>query len=57
MTVTTPTTALHPRRSASRAILPTKRHRGTVATPRRCSALVHDQQGPPTTHVQRMLQD
>lgn len=30
---------------------------GGAQVPRRCSALVHDQQGPPTTQVQRMLRD
>jgi hypothetical protein len=58
MNATTPTTALHPRRNASRAILAhhaTLRHRGY--TPAVLRALAHDQQGPPTTHVQRMQRD
>jgi hypothetical protein len=58
MNATTPTTALHPRPSASRAMLAhqaTPRHRGY--TPAVLRALAHDQQGPPTTHVQRMLRD
>jgi hypothetical protein len=58
MNATTPTTALHPRPSASRAILAhhaTPRHPGY--TPAMLRALAHDQQGPPTTHVQRGLRD
>lgn len=58
MTATTPTTAPHPRRNASRAILAhhaTPRHRGY--TPAVLRALAHDQQRPPTTHVQRMQRD
>jgi hypothetical protein len=58
MTATTPTTGLHPRPSASRAILAhqaTLRHPGS--TPAVLRALAHDQQRPPTTHVQRMLRD
>jgi hypothetical protein len=58
MNATTPTTALHPRPSASRAILPhqtTPWHRGY--TPAVLRALAPDQQGPPTTPVQRMQRD
>jgi hypothetical protein len=58
MTTTTPTTVLHPRRSASQTILAhqtTPRHPGY--TPAVLRALAHDQQGPPTTHVQRMLRE
>jgi hypothetical protein len=58
MNATTPTTALHPRPSASRAISAhhaTPRHPGYTAAVLR--ALAHDQQGPPTTHVQRLLRD
>jgi hypothetical protein len=52
MNATTPTIALHPRPSASQAILAhqaTPRHRGY--TPAVLRALAHDQQEPPTTHV------
>jgi hypothetical protein len=58
MNATTPTTALHPPPSASQAMLAhqaTPRHRGY--TPAMLRALAHDQQGPPTTHVQRGLRD
>jgi hypothetical protein len=58
MNATTPTTALHPRRSASQAILAhqaTQQHRDY--TPAVLHALAHDQQRPPTTHAQRMLRD
>jgi hypothetical protein len=58
MTATTPTTAPHPRPSASQAILAhqaTPRHR--AYTPAVLRALAHDQHRPPTTHVRRMLRD
>lgn len=54
----TPTTAPHPQRSTSRAILTrqaTQQHRG--CTPAVPCALLRAQQGLPTTYVQRSLRD
>ena len=58
MNGTTPTRALHPRHSASGAIVAhhaTQHHRGYI--PAVLRPLAHDQRGQPATHVQRMRGD